>query len=113
MRFSQSSLIQFTENSRARFLGAHGVAFSRAALENAPIMPIGRQSLWTECFLRFHCLDVAVQGSYPSRSSKCRSSFSVEQVLQLERVFERQKYLGSRDRQRLADQLHMTETQVR
>ncbi|XP_078344303.1 homeobox protein vex1-like [Oculina patagonica] len=66
-----------------------------------------------ERFLCFHCLDVAVQGSYPSRSSKCRSSFSVEQVLQLERVFERQKYLGSRDRQRLAEQLHMTETQVK
>ena len=47
------------------------------------------------------------------RSSKCRSSFSVEQVLQLERVFERQKYLGSRDRQRLAEELQMTETQVK
>ena len=47
------------------------------------------------------------------RSSKCRSSFSVEQVLHLERVFERQKYLGSRDRQRLAEQLQMTETQVK
>jgi len=47
------------------------------------------------------------------RSSKCRSSFSVAQVLQLERVFERQKYLGSRDRQRLAEELQMTETQVK
>ncbi|KAJ7340065.1 hypothetical protein OS493_002788 [Desmophyllum pertusum] len=47
------------------------------------------------------------------RSSKSRSSFSVEQVLHLERVFERQKYLGSRDRQRLAEQLQMTETQVK
>jgi len=37
----------------------------------------------------------------------------VEQVLQLERVFERQKYLGSRDRQRLAEELQMTETQVK
>ena len=46
------------------------------------------------------------------RSSKSRSSFSVEQVMQLERVFERQKYLGSRDRQRLAEQLQMSETQV-
>jgi len=34
-------------------------------------------------------------------------------VLQLERVFEQQKYLGSRDRQRIAQQLQMTETQVR
>lgn len=50
---------------------------------------------------------------YPAQSSKSRSSFSVEQVLQLERVFERQKYLGSRDRQRLAEQLQMTETQVK
>ena len=32
--------------------------------------------------------------------------------MQLERVFERQKYLGSRDRQRLAEQLQMSETQV-
>ena len=47
------------------------------------------------------------------RSSKSRSSFSVEQVLQLERVFEGQKYLGSRDIQRIAEQLQMTETQVR
>ena len=46
------------------------------------------------------------------RSSKSRSSFTVEQVMQLERVFERQKYLGSRDRQRLAEQLQMSETQV-
>ncbi|XP_058962703.2 homeobox protein ceh-30-like [Pocillopora verrucosa] len=47
------------------------------------------------------------------RSSKSRSSFTVEQVMQLERVFERQKYLGSRDRQRLAEQLQMSETQVK
>ena len=47
------------------------------------------------------------------RSSKLRSSFSVGQVMQLERVFERQKYLGSRDRERLAEQLQMTETQVK
>ena len=32
--------------------------------------------------------------------------------MQLERVFERQKYLGSRDRQRLAERLQMSETQV-
>ncbi|KAJ7340061.1 hypothetical protein OS493_002784 [Desmophyllum pertusum] len=59
--------------------------------------------------------DVDGQGGpgYPSRSSRSRSSFSVEQVLHLERVFERQKYLGSRDRQRLAVQLQMTETQVK
>ena len=70
-------------------------------------------SLETELFLCFNCLDVADQDKYPTRSSKSRSSFSVEQVLQLERVFDRQKYLGSRDRQRLAEQLQMTETQVK
>ena len=63
-------------------------------------------------FYVFYCLDVAKERSYEARSNKSRSSFSVEQVLQLERVFERQKYLGSRDRQRIAEQLQMTETQV-
>ncbi|PFX22209.1 Homeobox protein HMX3 [Stylophora pistillata] len=53
------------------------------------------------------------ENKYPTRSSRSRSSFSVEQVLQLERVFDRQKYLGSRDRQRLAAQLQMSETQVK
>jgi len=58
-------------------------------------------------------LDGEESSSVRVRSTKCRSSFSVEQVLQLERVFERQKYLGSRDRQRLAEELQMTETQVK
>lgn len=58
-------------------------------------------------------LDDEESNSVRVRSTKCRSSFSVEQVLQLERVFERQKYLGSRDRQRLAEELQMTETQVK
>lgn len=47
-----------------------------------------------------------------ANSRKSRSSFSVEQVLYMERVFEQQKYLGSRDRQRIAEQLQMTEAQV-
>lgn len=52
------------------------------------------------------------ESSNKVKSNKSRSSFSVEQVLHLERVFDRQKYLGSRDRQKIAEQLQMTEAQV-
>ena len=68
--------------------------------------------LSTDFSILFQFLVFDKQRAYTSKSSKCRSSFSVEQVLQLERVFEGQKYLGSRDRQRIAEQLQMTETQV-
>ena len=60
----------------------------------------------------FCCLDFDKQRSHTTKSNKSRSSFSLEQILHLERVFEQQKYLGSRDRQRIAEQLQMTETQV-
>ena len=52
------------------------------------------------------------ESSNKVKSNKSRSSFSVAQVLHLERVFDRQKYLGSRDRQKIAEQLQMTEAQV-
>ncbi|XP_074627538.1 homeobox protein vent1-like [Acropora palmata] len=51
--------------------------------------------------------------SHVQKAVKSRSSFSLEQIMHLERVFEQQKYLGSRDRKKISDQLQMTETQVK
>lgn len=59
------------------------------------------------------CLDSKSKPSHVQKAVKSRSSFSLEQISYLERVFEKQKYLGSRDRKKISDQLQMTETQVR
>ncbi|XP_068687797.1 homeobox protein koza-like [Montipora foliosa] len=57
--------------------------------------------------------DFDKQPMHKQKSTKSRSSFALEQVLHLERVFEHQKYLGSRDRKRIAEKLRLTETQVK
>ncbi|EDO46971.1 predicted protein, partial [Nematostella vectensis] len=44
---------------------------------------------------------------------KNRSSFSAEQVFRLEKTFELQQYLGTKERQQLALALNMTDNQVK
>jgi len=54
--------------------------------------------------------------SPPSRSKKprkARTAFSDHQLNQLERSFERQKYLSVQDRMDLAAALNLTDTQVK
>ena len=42
-----------------------------------------------------------------------RSSFTHEQVLKLQKVFQKKKYLGNRERTELAHALKMTEQQIK
>lgn len=51
--------------------------------------------------------------SPPTSSRKNRTSFTNEQVFELERVFERKQYLEASERQQLSISLGMTETQVK
>ena len=73
---------------------------------------ISRPGLLNVFVLFFYSEADLKESSNKVKSNKSRSSFSVAQVLHLERVFDRQKYLGSRDRQKIAEQLQMTEAQV-
>ena len=42
-----------------------------------------------------------------------RASFTHEQVLQLQKVFQKKKYLGNQERTELAQKLNMTEQQIK
>ena len=42
-----------------------------------------------------------------------RASFTHEQVLKLQKVFQNKKYLGNRERTELAQKLNMTEQQIK
>ena len=48
-----------------------------------------------------------------SKAKKSRSSFSVEQVYELEKRFSHQKYLGTKERSEFAAALNLTDTQVK
>ena len=48
-----------------------------------------------------------------SKAKKVRSSFSVEQVYELEKRFSHQKYLGTKERSEFAVALNLTDTQVK
>lgn len=48
-----------------------------------------------------------------SKAKKSRSSFSVEQVYELEKRFSHQKYLGTKERSEFATALNLTDTQVK
>jgi len=44
---------------------------------------------------------------------KPRTSFSAEQVIELEKRFKAQKYLGTKERAELAETLNLTDTQIK
>ena len=95
---SHTSILE--KNGVQRILGINGVIHFSAGLTKR------------FCTFFFYSEADLKESSNKVKSNKSRSSFSVAQVLHLERVFDRQKYLGSRDRQKIAEQLQMTEAQV-
>ena len=51
--------------------------------------------------------------SFPRKPRKARTAFSDSQLQNLEKSFEKQKYLSVQDRQELAAKLNLTDTQVK
>ena len=51
--------------------------------------------------------------NYPRKPRKARTAFSDSQLQNLEKSFEKQKYLSVQDRQELAAKLNLTDTQVK
>ena len=51
--------------------------------------------------------------SFPRKPRKARTAFSDSQLQNLEKSFEKQKYLSVQDRQELAAKLSLTDTQVK
>lgn len=47
------------------------------------------------------------------KTRKARTAFSDHQLNELERTFERQKYLSVQDRMQLAEKLHLSDMQVK
>ena len=47
------------------------------------------------------------------KARKARTAFSDHQLNELERTFERQKYLSVQDRMQLAEKLHLSDMQVK
>ena len=57
--------------------------------------------------------DQGTGGSRMKKPRKARTAFTDHQLAQLERSFERQKYLSVQDRMELAASLSLTDTQVK
>ncbi|KAF5405531.1 T-cell leukemia homeobox protein 3 [Paragonimus heterotremus] len=53
------------------------------------------------------------QSRAPRKRKKPRTSFTRQQVIELERCFQKQKYIASAERADLAKLLHMTDAQVK
>lgn len=94
-------------------------------MEVARPLTDGRQVLASFSFSLLCCSPVKEEGDREISSSrdspqvrmkkprKARTAFTDHQLAQLERSFERQKYLSVQDRMELAASLNLTDTQVK